>query len=109
MLGLLDEASYGSATVDLKPGDGLVLYTDGVTEAESATDEFFTESRLQQLIETNKRCSVEQLAAAVTGNINTFTQGRDQADDITLMVVKFRPADMLYSGTQPVYPRSYED
>ena len=108
MLGLLEEASYESGTIELKPGDGLVLYTDGVTEAESATDEFFTESRLQQLIETNKRCSVEQLAAAVTGNINTFTESRDQADDITLLIVKFRPAEMLYFGTQQRYPRSYE-
>ena len=91
MLGLLEEATYGSAMVHLKSGDGLVLYTDGVTEAESTSDEFFTEGRLQGLIETNKQCSVEQLALAVTDNIESFTEGRDQADDITLLVVKFRP------------------
>jgi sigma-B regulation protein RsbU (phosphoserine phosphatase) len=93
MLGLLEEATYESAAIDLKPGDGLVLYTDGVTEAESAAAEFFTEKRLQQAIESNKHCTVEQLAFAITDDIKTFTAGRDQADDITLLVVKFRAAD----------------
>ena len=91
MLGLLDEATYDSGTVELTPGDGLLFYTDGVTEAESAADEFFTEGRLETLVENNKTRSAAALVSEVTATLRGFTTGRDQADDITLLAVQFRP------------------
>jgi sigma-B regulation protein RsbU (phosphoserine phosphatase) len=90
MLGVLEEARYLSATVRLDPGESLVFYTDGVTEAENGSREFFTESRLAAILEASGDRPAEELTAAITRALDAFTQGAEQTDDITILAVRFR-------------------
>jgi sigma-B regulation protein RsbU (phosphoserine phosphatase) len=92
MLGVLENATYIEGAAHLEPGDGLTFYTDGVTEAENGSREFFTEARLKTVLEGVSRRPVEQLVADVLTSVETFTEGLEQADDITLLAVRFRPA-----------------
>lgn len=92
MLGVMESATYLDGVAHLDPGDTLTFYTDGVTEAENRGGEFFTEKRLRSVLETVSGPSVEQLVKEVLLSVETFTQGLEQADDITLLAVRFRPA-----------------
>ncbi|HUS06676.1 MAG TPA: SpoIIE family protein phosphatase [Bryobacteraceae bacterium] len=91
MLGVLDNASYTDGVAQLEPGDVLAFYTDGVTEAENAGREFYTETRLKAVLESADSRPAKQLMADVLSSVQTFTEGLEQSDDITLLAVRFRP------------------
>jgi serine phosphatase RsbU (regulator of sigma subunit) len=71
----------------LYPGDLLVIYTDGVTEAPNSQGEEYGEARLAELIRKNSRLPVNELLAAIQTNVEEFS-GSTQADDITLIVAR---------------------
>jgi sigma-B regulation protein RsbU (phosphoserine phosphatase) len=100
MLGLLDEATFGSSTVRLAPGESLVLYTDGVTEAESEKGTFFTEKRLEAVLECSKHRPAGELATRIVGALDSFVGLNEQTDDITILAVRFKPR----SSTPPFVP-----
>lgn len=87
-LGMTDEVVLQSAQVDLRPGDVLVLFTDGVTEAINDREEEFGEERLLSVIMENRNLPaadiLEKILAAITG----FAGDHPQHDDITLMVIR---------------------
>jgi phosphoserine phosphatase RsbU/P len=87
-LGMFDGASYESRALHLDCGDVLVVYSDGVTEAENPQTEVFGEKRLRDIIKqwapSGGKAIEEQLLEAVT----EFTQGMPQMDDVTFMVVE---------------------
>ena len=91
MLGMFGNAAYQSTTVDLGPGDSLVLYTDGVTEAADASDQQYGEERLEatlrRLATGDNAMAAEQLVAGVIADVEQFASGAAQADDITLLVL----------------------
>ncbi len=95
MLGMFADAAYESATVHLGPGDSLVLYTDGVTEAVNAGDDQYEEERLeatlQRLATTSAPVTAEQLVEGVMADVEQFVSGAPQADDITLLVLTWAP------------------
>lgn len=91
MLGVLENATYSNGIAHLEPGDGLTLYTDGVTEAENAGREFFTEARLRIVLEEMNGRPTEQLVSGVLSRVEAFTEGLEQGDDITLLALRFRP------------------
>jgi sigma-B regulation protein RsbU (phosphoserine phosphatase) len=74
------EASEGV----LEPGDGLVFYTDGLSEAQAPDDAFYGEARLEALLAGPS----EDLQASILGDVMAFTQGRPLADDLTLLILK---------------------
>jgi sigma-B regulation protein RsbU (phosphoserine phosphatase) len=86
VLGVLSEAEYEQASVAVGPGDRLVLYTDGLTEARDAADEEFGEDRLLAAAVAHRTCSAPALQARLIGEVAAFTRGRLQ-DDATLMVL----------------------
>jgi phosphoserine phosphatase RsbU/P len=92
ILGVLDDATYMDGVAHLEPGDALMLYTDGVTEAENAGREFYTETKLRSVLDAVGARPVEQVVAEVLSSVETFTEGLEQGDDITLLAVRFRPA-----------------
>ena len=86
VLGVLPDAEYEQAHVGIGPGDRLVMFTDGLTEARSAADEEFGEERLLEAAVAHRACSAPALQARLADSVATFTGGRLQ-DDATLIVL----------------------
>jgi sigma-B regulation protein RsbU (phosphoserine phosphatase) len=93
MLGMLEEASYASETVCVEPGGTLVLYTDGVTEAENQDGGFFSEKRLEELTECMKHRSAGEIATGIVDALDLFADGKEKTDDITLLTVRYAPGE----------------
>jgi len=89
-VGMFAEAEYQSARVQLEPGDFLVIYTDGVSEAQNPQGDMFEEARLRQIMEAFTGDSVEQLGDAIREGMRAFTGGAAQSDDITILVVQHK-------------------
>jgi serine phosphatase RsbU (regulator of sigma subunit) len=91
-LGVLPDQTYQPAEVPMEAGDVLVLYSDGVTEAEkptaSAEPEFFDDRRLEQTVLETHHKSASAIIQAVVDAVHEFTGGADLSDDLTLVVVK---------------------
>jgi phosphoserine phosphatase RsbU/P len=90
-VGLFVEAEYASAAAQMHPGDYLVIYTDGVSEAANVAHEFFGEERVQQILAGFSGANVHDLEAAILNGVRSFTEGAAQNDDITLVTVQCRP------------------
>ena len=101
-LGVVPEARYGSAGVQLNPGDSIVLYTDGVTEAASPTDELFGADTLLRLLATRSAASPAKLGEGILQAVDQFSGGAEQTDDITLLILQFNAAKAVSA------PRSAE-
>ena len=82
-LGVLDRP-YREQTVTLEPGDTLVLYTDGVTEARSPDGGFYGVDRLREVVRTADD-DVEILGPAILDDVRLFAAGRPQSDDLTIV------------------------
>ena len=92
-LGLFDDQKFLAAKEKLQPGETLVLYTDGVSEAENDGGEEYGIERLQRLIDAHcAGCPVE-LIDKCKQNLAQFRGGRERADDETLLALQFTPAD----------------
>jgi len=89
-VGMIDEASFEVRQVKLASGDRIVIYTDGVTEAQSEAGEFFGRQRLRQLISEHRADGCEALHEAIAQAVASFTESAPQADDITLVVIEYR-------------------
>ena len=87
-LGLIEAGTFGTHEIRLAPGTLLVAYTDGVSEACNEADEEFGENRLAQLIEDCHDRSAAEVCAAVLATIRQFRGGRQDQDDVTVLVVK---------------------
>ncbi|MGP8187626.1 MAG: SpoIIE family protein phosphatase [Terracidiphilus sp.] len=92
-VGLIPEAEYSSARLQLEPGDTLVLFSDGVTEAENPEHELFDVEGLTQAVSGKSELAVEELQQSILDSVKTFTRGASQSDDITLLVVRYRKPD----------------
>ncbi|MFN8484592.1 MAG: SpoIIE family protein phosphatase [Anaerolineae bacterium] len=87
-LGIVLEYRWPQRSVALAPGDTLVLYTDGVTEAINNRDEAFGETRLVEVVAAHRHLPAEALAARIVDAVGAFAAGHPQFDDITLVVLK---------------------
>jgi serine phosphatase RsbU (regulator of sigma subunit) len=88
ILGAFEEVDWEECTLDVRPGDILVFYTDGVTEARSPAGELFGEERLLATIQANAQASPQQLQEVLLAAINEFMAGQPLADDLTFFIVK---------------------
>jgi sigma-B regulation protein RsbU (phosphoserine phosphatase) len=84
-LGITEETGFATMTVDLAPGDRLVLYTDGVTEAEDSRDREFGEDRLQAWLQANREETGRHLIDGVIKEVLAHCGGARPRDDMTLM------------------------
>jgi serine phosphatase RsbU (regulator of sigma subunit)/serine/threonine protein kinase len=94
ILGILPFASYDGGGCKLDPGDTIVLYSDGVTEAASPTGEEFGETRLAEVVRSNPGLTAMDLIQKILADVNSFTTGAPAADDMTLIVIKSK----IFSG-----------
>lgn len=89
--------------VYLKPGDGVVLYTDGITEAESCDRTLYGIERLMEMIQHNWHCSAREIQQAVIADVHEHIGKNRVYDDITLVVLKRRQGQEL----KPALPVDY--
>ena len=89
VVGAMEGLTYGEDRLCLHPGDSLLLYTDGVTEAMNEQKELFTEKRLKQRLSSGPVDDAEKTVKNVLHAVKTFEGEAEQADDITLMVLRF--------------------
>jgi phosphoserine phosphatase RsbU/P len=87
VLGLFNEWDCQVREWSLNPGDLLAIYTDGVTEALSSSEEEFGEERLVEFLQLHKDLPARQLLSAVVDEVGRFSP-REQADDITLVIAR---------------------
>jgi phosphoserine phosphatase RsbU/P len=89
-LGVLPQFHYPLQDVTLKPGDAIFLYTDGVTEATTASDELFSFERLREILASTHHAPAEAVVETVSAAVDRFVQQAPQADDITMMCVRYK-------------------
>jgi sigma-B regulation protein RsbU (phosphoserine phosphatase) len=89
MLALIEGAEYQVATAHLAPGDAILLYTDGVTDARDRNGEFFNDWRLQAYLEEHAAEPADVLVSGLHRNLQEFAAGAQQADDITTLALRF--------------------
>ena len=87
-LGIKRDAEYREGRTQLQPGDVLVIYSDGVTEAVSPTGEEFGATRLYEVVSRNIDGSAAGIRDRIESSLTKFAQGTSAADDITLVIVK---------------------
>ena len=88
VLGILPGLSYQERSCQVESGDLLLLYSDGVTEAQAPDGEEFGEERLDEIVRASRGDSAETVLAKVNIAIRDFTAGRPAADDITLVAAR---------------------
>ena len=88
VLGILPGIRYASAEFQFQPGDTLIAFTDGISEAMNPEDEEWDEERLIESARAHRHLCATQLAASVLSDADTFTAGAEQHDDMTLIALK---------------------
>ena len=86
-LGVLAEQKYESLAIPLHPGDSIVFYTDGVTEAMNSRSELFAKERVRQVIENGPE-SVIELIPALIDSVEAFSENLPQRDDICVIALR---------------------
>ena len=88
LLGMFPEATYESAEFRMGPGDVLVLYSDGVTEARDASDDEFGEERLMAFLQKHRAMEPERLVEALIRTVHEFSNEGKPGDDVTVAVIR---------------------
>lgn len=88
VLGAFEEITLQDDTLYLAPGDALVLYTDGVTDALNRAGEDFGEQRLFDVVQGSATGNAQEILWAITGALAGFIGDTEQADDVTCVVIK---------------------
>jgi len=88
VLGILPIAPYSEQRIHLDKGDMLVLYSDGVTEANDVNQNEYEETRFIEVLQQHRTEPAASIVQAVTKSLAEFAAGAPQADDITLVVAK---------------------
>jgi sigma-B regulation protein RsbU (phosphoserine phosphatase) len=91
-VGLIPEADYVTARMELQHDDTLVLFSDGVTEAMDPDEQMYGVPRLRGVLDGQQDASLDHLQKAVFESVRNFTRGTNQGDDITLLLVRYRAA-----------------
>ncbi|HUI56036.1 MAG TPA: SpoIIE family protein phosphatase [Bryobacteraceae bacterium] len=88
-VGLMEEAEFSVVEQQLAAGDHVVIYTDGVTEAQNADHEFFGKKRLREIVAAHAGESCNAIHDAIQDKVTAFTEGAAQSDDITVVVLDY--------------------
>jgi len=92
VLGPIPTARYEAGVARLEPGDTLVLYTDGIVERQDRSGEFYGTDRLERLLAGLRGQSARDVATQALRDADDFAAGAPATDDMTLVVVRRRPA-----------------
>jgi serine phosphatase RsbU (regulator of sigma subunit)/putative methionine-R-sulfoxide reductase with GAF domain len=87
-LGVVEGTEIEERKIKLKPGDGLLLYTDGLSEAYSSSGDFFSEERIIAALQAGRNGSAERLLQAIESDLDTFVGDEPQSDDLTMLLLR---------------------
>ena len=88
VLSAMGNYKYKASKVFLKPENSILIYTDGVTEAQNTKEEFYGEERLINIL-NSKIQNPKETIESIKADINEFTNGASQFDDITMLELKY--------------------
>lgn len=88
VIGAFDWARYEEASVALEAGNVLVLFSDGITEAQDRAGDEYGDDRLAAFAVANRHLSTDDLRAAVFDEVDAWTEGQERADDQTIIILK---------------------
>ncbi len=87
-LGLLQDASFDEQNILLNENEFIIIYSDGLTEAENEAGDFFGEGRLIDLLKNKENFSSQQLGEMILANVDYFVNKFPAHDDLTLAILK---------------------
>lgn len=90
VLGVLEDGFYRQETIEMREGDVLVAFTDGLTEALNAAGEEFGEAGLQAMVVASTHLSAEEVRAEIIERVREWSRGMPQHDDLTFVVMKIK-------------------
>jgi sigma-B regulation protein RsbU (phosphoserine phosphatase) len=90
-LGVLAQTEYEERPIALRPGDVLVLFTDGISEAESPAGEQFGQKRIEQVVSANVGHSADEIMTILSRAVREWSGARGLTDDLTLVVLRVKP------------------
>ncbi|MFL5805349.1 MAG: PP2C family protein-serine/threonine phosphatase [Roseiflexaceae bacterium] len=97
-LGIERQTAWAVETVALEPGDTLVLYTDGVSEAQNGNGEFFEVDRLLDAVRSSRERTAEAVQGAILAAVDRFAGEAPQYDDVTLLIAVRDPHKIENEG-----------
>src|SRR5271165_1347348 len=89
-VGLVPEAEFTTASLQLEPDDTLVLFSDGVTEAMDPEEELYGVARLRAVLQGKTDLPLDEIQKTVLESVENFARGARQGDDVTILVVRYR-------------------
>ena len=89
VLGLFDQATFDEETVKLEPGDLVVAFSDGVTEALNPAGDEFTDDRLIASVTKHRVATPQAAVEALLADVRTFCEDATQSDDVTILLVRY--------------------
>jgi sigma-B regulation protein RsbU (phosphoserine phosphatase) len=89
-MGVMADFNFTAKRTTLAPGTALFVFTDGVTEAMNARNELFTEARLENILTPLTELPVREIAEQVLQEIDSFSSGIPQSDDITMLTIRYK-------------------
>jgi serine phosphatase RsbU (regulator of sigma subunit) len=98
-VGLVPEAEFTTSTLQLQPNDTMVLFSDGVTEAMDPEEELYGVPRLRGVLQGKPDMQLDEIQKAVLESVENFARGARQADDLTLLLVRYRAVGMTVTAT----------
>jgi phosphoserine phosphatase RsbU/P len=105
-VGLVPEAEYTAVCLKLEPGDTLVLFSDGVNEAMDPAEQLFGVPRLKEVLTGHMQTPLEELQKIVLESVENFAHGASQADDLTLLLVRYRATATTTDTDPPIQAAS---
>ena len=89
VVGAMEESVYETERINLRFGDALFMYTDGVTEAVNGGGELFSDDRLKRQVIALQGKSIQEMIGGIMEEIHSFSHGAEQYDDIAMLMIRF--------------------
>lgn len=88
-IGIVEDGAYEEETLHLRAGDKLIVFSDGITEAETKDGDQFGEDRLRECLQSLREASAEESMERILEDVTDFVAGHEASDDITLFVLRY--------------------
>jgi len=98
-VGLVPEAEFATSTLQLEPNDTLFLFSDGVTEAMDPDEQLYGVPRLVKVLQGKNELPLDEIQKTVLESVENFARGARQADDVTMLVVRYRAVGATATDT----------